>query len=59
MGIQKSGPVAFPAARAESMKPAIVRALGLRVMMALMRELKLSIRVRKEETTSRQVVRPW
>ena len=56
--MQKRGPVALPAARAASMVSAVVRELGLRVMMALMRGLKVSMRVRKDETTARQVVRP-
>ncbi len=56
--MQNKAPVAFPVERDTSRESAIWRTSGLRVMMALMSELKRSTRAMKALTTSRQVVTP-
>jgi hypothetical protein len=58
MGMQNNGPVAFPADRDSSRESASSRTSGLRVIMALMSELKCSMRAMKELTMARQVVTP-
>jgi HD-like signal output (HDOD) protein len=52
--MQNRGPEAFPEAIFASISSAIVKALGLRLMIALIVGLKASIREMKEDTTSRQ-----
>ena len=56
--MQKRAPVAFPAARDSSSMSAVTKAVGFRVVMALIWELMASIRDMNVETILRQDVKP-